>query len=118
MDQGLYTKDEARRSPQKNVVTRALGIAPTVEVEVHEHGVKMGDLYLVCSDGLTDLIPDENIETSVRQFGKDLAGLADYLVSLANASGGRDNISIILVKVLKPFPGGSSLFERFVGWFE
>jgi serine/threonine protein phosphatase PrpC len=118
IDQGLYTKDEARLSPQKNVVTRALGIAPTVEVEVHEHAVKEGDLYLVCSDGLTDLVLDENIETSVRQFGKDLKGLADYLVSLANASGGRDNISIILVKVLKPFPAGSSLFERIVGWFE
>lgn len=118
MDKGLYTKDEARLSSQKNVVTRALGIAPTVEVEIHEHAVNKGDLYLICSDGLTDLVTDENIETSVRQFGKDLEGLAEHLVKLANASGGRDNISIILVKILKPFSAGSSLFGRIVDWFE
>lgn len=118
MDKGLYTKDEARLSSQKNVVTRALGIAPTVEVEIHEHAVNKGDLYLICSDGLTDLVTDENIETSLRQFGKDLEGLAEHLVKLANASGGRDNISIILVKILKPFSAGSSLFGRIVDWFE
>ena len=118
MDKGLYTKEEARSSSQKNVVTRALGIAPTVEVEVHEHAVEAGDLYLVCSDGLTDLVTDENIGASVRQFGKDLEGLAEHLVKVANAGGGKDNISIILVKILKPFSGGSSLLNKIVDWFE
>ena len=118
VNKGLYTEDEARLSPRKNVVTRALGIAPTVEAEIHEYPVAKDDLYLICSDGLTDLVTDENIETSVRQFGTDLEGMADHLVNLANASGGRDNISIILVQTLKPFPAGSSLFERIVDWFE
>ncbi len=118
IDKGLYTEEEARRSSQKNVVTRALGIAPTVEVDINEYPVDKGDLYLICSDGLTDLVSNDNIETSVRQFGMDLEGMADHLVNLANASGGKDNISIILVKTLKPFPAGSSLFGRMVDWFE
>lgn len=118
IDKGLYSKDEARLSSQKNVVTRALGIAPTVQVETHQYLVEQGDLYLVCSDGLTDLVTDENIESSVRRFGNDLDGLADHLVDLANASGGRDNISIILVKILKPFHASGSLLEKILGWFE
>lgn len=118
IDKGLYSKDEARLSSQKNVVTRALGIAPTVQVEIHEYPVEQGDVYLMCSDGLTDLVTDENIESSVRRFGNDLDGLADHLVNLANASGGRDNISIILVKILKPFHASGSLLERIMDWFE
>lgn len=118
LDKGLFTKAEARASAQKNVVTRAVGIAPTVEVELDEYGVDAGDLYLICSDGLTDLVTDENIEASMRGFDDDLEGLADHLVNLANASGGNDNISIILLKALKPFSAEGSLVERIIDWFE
>jgi len=118
LDKGLYTKAQARASAQKNVVTRAVGIAPTVDVEVDEYEVLPGDLYLTCSDGLTDLVADENIETSMREFDDNLEELADHLVNLANASGGNDNISIILVKVLKPFSAEGTLVERIIDWFE
>jgi len=118
MDKGLYTRDEARLSAQKNVVTRAVGVAPTLDVEVNEYGTEVGDLYLTCSDGLTDLVTDENIETSMRQFGDNLEGLSDYLVDLANASGGNDNISIVLVRIVKPFSAEGTLIERIINWFE
>jgi serine/threonine protein phosphatase PrpC len=118
IDKGLYTKDEARASSQKNVVTRAVGIAPTVEVEVNQHDTLPGDLYLMCSDGLTDLVPDKDIQKIIDQFGSDLDGMVEQLIKIANASGGKDNISIILARVLKPFPAAGSLLERIVGWFE
>jgi serine/threonine protein phosphatase PrpC len=118
IDKGLYTKEEARSSSQKNVVTRAVGIAPTVEVEVNVHDVLPDDLYLLCSDGLTDLVPDKDIRRSIDLFGNDLAGMADHLVEIANASGGKDNISIILIRVLKPYPAAGNLLDRIVGWFE
>lgn len=63
VDKGLFTKEEARTSSKKNAVTRAMGVVPYVEVEVHEHSVEVGDIYLMCSDGLHDLVPDVDIST-------------------------------------------------------
>ena len=118
IDKGLYTKEEARTSSQKNVVTRAVGIAPSVEVEVNEHDALPGDLYLLCSDGLTDLVTDKDIQKTMDLFGRDLDGMAAQLIEIANASGGKDNISVILVQVVKPYPAAGSLLDRIVGWFE
>lgn len=118
IDRGVYTKEEARESTKKNVVTRALGVAPTVEVDVHEHKVKTGDIYLMCSDGLTDLVPDADIEATFRNFGRNLAGIAGHLVNVANASGGKDNISVVLARIVKPFPAGGNLFRKVIDWFE
>ena len=118
IDKGLFTKEEARASSKKNVVTRALGVAPNVEVEVHEHEAEAGDLYLMCSDGLHDLVPDRDIENSMIELGPNLNELAAHLVSLANVSGGKDNISVILTRVLKPYPLEGGLLERIVNWFE
>jgi serine/threonine protein phosphatase PrpC len=118
IDKGLFTKEEARASSKKNVVTRALGVAPNVEVEVHEHEAEAGDLYLMCSDGLHDLVPDRDIENSMIELGPNLNELAAHLVSLANASGGKDNISVILTRVLKPYPPEGGFIEKIVNWFE
>jgi serine/threonine protein phosphatase PrpC len=118
LDKGLVTKAEARLSKKKNVVTRALGVAPQVEVEVHEHATSPGDIYLLCSDGLTDLVTDEDIEASLRELGANLSVATAYLVNLANASGGKDNISIILVRVVKPYPAEGGIFEKIINWFE
>jgi protein phosphatase len=118
LDKGLYTEDEARNSSQKNVVTRAVGIAPMVEVDVSDHDAQVGDLYLLCSDGLTDLVTDENIERIMLAFATNLEEMATQLVAIANASGGKDNISVVLVKILKPFPARGNVFEKIVDWFD
>lgn len=118
IDKGLYTAEEARNSSQKNVVTRAVGVAPAVEVEINEYDTAVGDIYLFCSDGLSDMVTDENIEKIMLACLHDLEELAKQLVEIANASGGRDNISVILVKVVKPYPAEGSLFQRFINWFE
>lgn len=118
IDKGLYTEAEARLSSQKNVVTRAVGIAPTVEVEVNEHQTRSEDLYLLCTDGLTDLVTDADVQKIMRLFGSDLAGMAGQLIAMANAGGGKDNISIVLIRILKPYPAAASIVERILSWFE
>ena len=118
IDKGLYTKEEARDSAKKNVVTRAMGVAPSVEVEVHEHEVEVGDVYLMCSDGLTDLVTDRDIERSFHELHINLDVLARHLVSLANANGGKDNISIMLTRIIKPYPTEGGLLDKIVNWFE
>jgi len=118
IDKGLFTKEQARASDKKNVVTRALGVGPSVEVEVHEHAVKVGDIYLMCSDGLTDLVTDADIETIFRGSKGNMNEIAGLLVNLANASGGKDNISVILTRVVKPFSSEGGFFEKVVNWFE
>lgn len=118
VDKGLYTREEARESNKKNVVTRALGVGPMVEAEVHEYKTRTGDIYLMCSDGLTDLVTDADIETSLREFGANLSEVASHLVNVANASGGKDNISIVLARIVKPFPAQGGVFGRIINWFE
>jgi len=118
IDKGLYTKDEARASSKKNVVTRALGVAPEVEPEVHEYKVKQGDVFLMCSDGLTDLVGDSDIEKTFRELGSNLSITAGHLVEVANASGGKDNISVVLMRINKAFPEKAGLLKRVVDWFE
>jgi serine/threonine protein phosphatase PrpC len=95
-----------------------LGVGPVVEVEVHEYPVKVGDIYLMCSDGVTDLVTDEDIETTFRESKGNMNEIAGHLVNLANASGGKDNISVILTKVVKSFSTQESLFEKIANWFE
>ena len=118
IDKGLYSEEEARISSQKNVVTRAVGVAPTIEAEVNEHDALPGDLYLMCSDGLTDLVSDKDIQSIIDLSGSNLEGMAEQLVEMANASGGKDNISIILIRVIKSYSSEANLLDRILGWFE
>ena len=117
IDKGLFTKEEARASDKKNVVTRALGVADFVDVEVHIHEVEAGDLYLMCSDGLHDLVTDTDIENAMIELSSNLNELAAHLVNLANLAGGKDNISVILTRVVKPYPLKRSLIDRVANWF-
>lgn len=93
---GLFTPEEARRSAAKNVVTRALGVEPTLEPELGETAVLAGDRYLLCSDGLTDVVPDAEIG-AILEATADLAGAAARLIERANALGGPDNVSVAIV---------------------
>jgi protein phosphatase len=96
MDAGLITAEQAAGSPIKNLVTRALGVEQGVMLEVNEFSIEPGDVYLMCSDGLSDMVSDEVI---VRIAFEDLRlePLAEHLILAANESGGRDNISVLLV---------------------
>ena len=118
IDSGLLTKEAAKHSQNKNVVTRALGIEPAVEAEIHTHPVQEGDIYLMCSDGLNDMVADEDIEITLEALGTNLPLAAGLLVQMANDNGGRDNISVVLIKVRKDFPADEGLFAKFFSWFK
>ncbi|MFZ4478317.1 MAG: Stp1/IreP family PP2C-type Ser/Thr phosphatase [Rhodoferax sp.] len=98
LDAGLMTPEEAAVSPLKNLVTRAMGVENEVLLEVNEHLVENGDIYLMCSDGLSDMISDAAIARVLRNRS-ELAQMADELVALANRNGGRDNITVLLMEV-------------------
>lgn len=95
LDAGLITPEQALTSLNKNLVTRALGVEDTVMLEVNEHRVEPGDLYLMCSDGLSDMVQDPGIAAILMRPGT-LEQKAAELVSAANQAGGRDNISVLL----------------------
>lgn len=95
IDAGLITPEQALTSLNKNLVTRALGVEDTVLVEVNEHRVEAGDLYLMCSDGLSDMVADPGIAAVLTGAGT-LEQKARQLIVAANEAGGRDNISVLL----------------------
>jgi PPM family protein phosphatase len=95
IDAGLITEEQAQFATHKNLVTRALGVEDTVLLEVNEFRVEDGDLYLFCSDGLSDMVSDERLAAILQSEGS-LEVKAGALVDAANGSGGRDNISVIL----------------------
>ncbi|WP_197722772.1 Stp1/IreP family PP2C-type Ser/Thr phosphatase [Sulfurivermis fontis] len=97
---GFMTADEAAHAVNKNVITRALGIEPNVDVEVHHHEIEPGDIYLLCSDGLNDMVTDNSIAKLLMDNRDNLDVAADALVAEANRCGGNDNISVILVRVV------------------
>lgn len=103
IDAGLISIEEARFSTNKNFVTRALGVDPIAETEASCYEVIANDIYLFCSDGLNDLVSDEEIHMVLSASLDNLAKAAHDLVQLANDCGGRDNISVVIVKVLKDF---------------
>ena len=117
MDAGMLTKEQAKLSSNKNLVTRALGIDPAVEPEIHEYDTKPGDIYLLCSDGLSDMVSDEDIGMTLQALGANLNLAVQQLVQMANDNGGRDNVSVILIKILREYPAGQGLTKKIFGWF-
>ncbi len=117
VDRGFYSAEEAQRSTNRNYVTRALGVEPTVEVEVHEYEVLPDDIYLLCSDGLCDMVEDEDIHLTISTFNDSLDVVGQQLVDLANDHGGRDNVSVMLAQVKEAFPARKGLFAMIAGLF-
>lgn len=113
MDAGLITPEQALTSSIKNLVTRALGVDESVLLEVNEHQVQAGDLYLLCSDGLSDMVDDDGIHTIVTSE-LDLEQKAKQLIDQANDNGGRDNISVLLIEVHEA-PEKRGLIARWLG---
>jgi len=99
VSEGLITREEARTHARRNIVTRALGIEPSVAVDTWTLPLITGDRYVLCSDGLVDEVTDEAIEKCVKQKIEPQK-VADQLVAIANANGGRDNITVIIVDVI------------------
>jgi PPM family protein phosphatase len=117
VERGFYTPEEASRAAAKNYVTRALGVEATVEVDVTEVAVLKDDLFLLCSDGLSDMVEDEDIQLTMTTFGANLSTLARQLVQLGNDNGGRDNISVVLVRALEAFPAARGVMARLKAMF-
>ena len=95
IDAGLITPEQAAFSANKNLVTRAVGVEDTVLLETHQHDVQSGDVFLMCSDGLSDMLDDEGI-SQVLQAHDSLESSSRALIDAANDAGGKDNISVIL----------------------
>jgi len=112
LDRGMLTPEEAKVSRHRNIVTRALGVEREADVEVGSYAVLPDDIYLLCSDGLNDMLDDEEIRLSVQTLRPNMKLAADQLVELANQNGGRDNISVILVKVKQSFAARKGLIAK------
>ena len=97
IDSGTITREEAEHHPQKNIITRALGIAPDVDSDVFSTTLSEEETLLMCSDGLSNMLSEEEIVTSVCSE-KSLSDVARELVELANKAGGTDNITVVLAK--------------------
>jgi len=118
IEAGMISAEDAADSHNRSLVTRALGIEPTVRGHVAEDDARPGDVYLVCSDGLNDLVNDDDIALIVGELRGNLALAANHLVQAAKDNGGFDNVSVILAKVLQPFPAATarSWMRRWFGW--
>jgi protein phosphatase len=114
IDSGQITADQARFSLNKNLVTRALGIEAIVPADISEYRVEPDDIYLLCSDGLTDMVDTEIVHGVVDEQRATLEVAAGQLIELANQNGGRDNISVILARVPAGFLPNNKWAERFL----
>ena len=118
IDSGIITAEQAKKAAHKNLVTKALGIDPVVEPEIHEYATRPGDIYLLCSDGLCDMVEDEDIGMTLQALGGNLKLAAQQLVQMANDNGGRDNVSVILVRVLREYPGARGVMSKVFAWLK
>jgi protein phosphatase len=109
LDAGLITPAQAARSTNRNLVTRALGVEAEVTLEARDHSLVQDDLLMLCSDGLTDMVGDEGICDLLCHTHASLQEACQSLVDAANAAGGRDNISVVLVRA---GGGAAALGER------
>ncbi len=117
IDSGLITKEDARSSHNKNLVTRAVGIDPEVEAEIHSYDVQKDDIFLLCSDGLNDMIEDDEIQMTLIALRSNLELTAQQLVQAANDAGGRDNVSVMLVRIEKEFGVERGFWATVKSWF-
>jgi protein phosphatase len=96
LERGAITIEQARHALNRNVLTRAVGIDPVVTADIRSTAVEAGDVFLLCSDGLTDMLRDSLIESILRSFADDARAAANRLVAAANDAGGFDNISVVV----------------------
>lgn len=95
---GSLDRESARKHPDKNIITRAVGVQSQVEVDFYKEKIEAGDIVLMCSDGLSNMLEDEKIQKIIIE-GNSLEKKAKNLVQAANDNGGKDNISVILIEL-------------------
>lgn len=117
IDRGLLTVQQSRFADNRNIVTRGLGVAASVLVDVASHRTEPNDIYLLCSDGLTDLLDDGDIAAILTDTQAPLQDRCDALVAQANEFGGKDNISVVLVRVPDEKEEGG-MMGRVLGWMK
>jgi protein phosphatase len=98
-ENGILRKEELSSHPQKNLITRSIGPHPQVEVDVERGEAHEGDVFLLCSDGLTDVVPDERIRRLLSESSKSADEIGEALVAAANSAGGPDNITVVVVRL-------------------
>ncbi len=99
-ESGVISKDDISRHPQKNLITRSIGTHSEVEADLQAGDAKEGDIYLVCSDGLTDVLTDREILEILSIKTQSPQDISDMLVSAANSGGGPDNVTVVVVRLL------------------
>jgi len=103
---GEITDDEALEHPQRSIITRALGPEPIVEVDTWSYPLRPGDVVMLCSDGLTDMIHERQVQQALAE-STSLSAAADRLIDEANAAGGRDNITVVMFRAEQGDPASS-----------
>ncbi len=98
LDQGLITSEQAHKHPHRNVILRAVGISESVSLDIIRGKTYPGDVFLLCSDGLTDMINDESI-LEVLRADQNLPECVDALIDLAKQAGGKDNITVVMARI-------------------
>lgn len=114
---GHYSREEAAKLVRKNIVTRALGVEPAVSADIIEDTLEVGDILLLCSDGLNDMVQDEIIGLTLAKYADNLELAAKELVRLALENGGKDNVSVVLARVDASLARGRRWFESLMEWF-
>ena len=117
VDRGFYTKKQAAESLNKNLVTRAVGVNLQVDVDLLEEVTLQDDTYLLCSDGLNDMVTDDLIHDIQLNYRDDLEKMNHELIKQAKDYGGKDNVSVMLAKVNKTFPSNSGWYSKFFDLF-
>jgi protein phosphatase len=112
VESGILTPEEAERHPQRSAITRALGTEPTVEVDAFTVAGEPGDVFLICSDGLSTMVADEDMASAITTAGRDPSGAAEALVAAANARGGEDNVTVVLFELVGDEHGEGTVPER------
>src|SRR3569623_260450 len=121
LDAGLISIEEAQFSQIRNLVTRAMGVDVDVQVEIHDHQTEPGDMYVLCSDGLSDMLTEREIGNMLKNCQNSMQNACETLNERANKNGGRDNISAVLVRSkvngMDAVPSKGKL-ERFFEWIK
>jgi serine/threonine protein phosphatase PrpC len=118
IDRGMLSQKDARLSKNKNLITRAVGVDPAVEAEIQVYAVQVGDIYLLCSDGLNDMVEEDEISATLQMLRANLKLMARQLIEMANDNGGRDNVSVILVKINGEFAVPRGWLAKMLSWFK
>ncbi|MGV3743483.1 MAG: Stp1/IreP family PP2C-type Ser/Thr phosphatase [Burkholderiaceae bacterium] len=118
IDAGLLSEEEAPFAQNRNLITRAMGVDLEVDADMQDYLIQPNDIYLLCSDGLSDMVVDDQIAKILFNNENNMDAASALLVETAKLSGGRDNITVVLIKVKVANPMAKSYISRFKAWIK